>query len=206
MPRRHIVRTNSISQAVFTEGKFDAIFPGWGDPRVVVVKCSAEGDLKVIADTSPSSESARKDSQVVEKKEHHVGLTTVGSVSIAGCDLLASCLYTAGVCTKNSGKVGDCFRCIVLDHAMLTIPSFVAASTCGSGVGSDHAVLLQAGVRRGGDRHSSQRWDVQRDAEHVHEAHRFGGGVSLHPGLRRYRDRVWLRRDSVPFHPLARSR
>lgn len=106
MPKRHIVRTNSISEAVFTGGKFDAIFPGWGDPRVVAVNCSAEGDLKVIADTSPSSESTRRDNQVVGKKEHHhVGLTTVGSVSIAGCDLLASCLYTAGVCTKNSGKV-----------------------------------------------------------------------------------------------------
>lgn len=88
----------------------------------------------------------------------------------------------------------------------LTVPSFVAASTCGSGAGGVHAVLFQAGVRRSGHRHSSQRWDVQRDAEYLHEARRFVSGVSLYPGLRRHGDRVRLRRHSVSLHPLAPSR
>jgi hypothetical protein len=102
------VRANSVSQAIFTEGKFEAIFPGWGGSRVVALNCSAEGNLKVIADTAPATalftESDGK-TKTESKPEHSVGLTPAFSISIAGCDLLGSCLYTAGVCTSASGKV-----------------------------------------------------------------------------------------------------
>jgi hypothetical protein len=102
------VRANSVSQAIFTEGKFEAIFPGWGGSRVVALNCSAEGNLKVIADTAPATTLfTEPDGKAEPKKEHSAGLTPAFSISIAGCDLLGSCLYTAGVCTSASGKVSS---------------------------------------------------------------------------------------------------
>lgn len=72
----------------------------------MALNCSLEGKLKVIADTNDGTEQTIQNApDEVEEKVHHVGLTPVLSVSIAGCDLMGSCLYTAGVCTANSGKV-----------------------------------------------------------------------------------------------------
>ena len=62
----------------------------------------------MIADTSLNgTQDLRKNSHnAVIKVEHKkIGMTPFFSVSIAGCDLMGSCLYTAGVCASNSGKV-----------------------------------------------------------------------------------------------------
>jgi len=42
-----------------------------------------------------------------EFNRRKMGLSTLFSVSIAGCDLLGSTLYTAGTCAASSGKVVD---------------------------------------------------------------------------------------------------
>jgi hypothetical protein len=70
--------------------------------RVIAFKCTDNGELNVIADTN---ESFPQNLSTAPKETKKVGLSPFFSISIAGCDLMGSCLYTAGVCTFNSGKV-----------------------------------------------------------------------------------------------------
>jgi hypothetical protein len=51
--------------------------------------------------------------------KHEGTLNTLLSVSIAGCDLMGSCLYTAGVCTANAGKV--CVSCMLIPNQHLWV-------------------------------------------------------------------------------------
>lgn len=87
----------------------------------MALNCSEEGSLKVIADTTPATEPSKQQGVGKKKEEehHNVGLTPVFSISIAGCDLMGSCLYTAGVCTSNSGKV-----CKQLNYRCLIMPKY----------------------------------------------------------------------------------
>jgi hypothetical protein len=98
-------RDESISEAIFSEGQFDAIFHGWGTSRVLALNCSQEGNLKVIADTGITGTLSSKTDENKKVVPHKPGLTPLLSTSIAGCDLMGACLYTAGVCTVNAGKV-----------------------------------------------------------------------------------------------------
>ncbi len=95
--------STSFSNQILSEGRLEGFFPGWGGSRVVALNCSEVGDLTVLADTN-GPVVAKNEKEVVEHKP--AGLTPLFSVSIAGCDLMGSCLYTAGVCAFNSGKVG----------------------------------------------------------------------------------------------------
>lgn len=99
--------STSFSNQILTDGRLEGFFPGWGGSRVVALNCSEVGDLTVLADTNgPVVENNEKDIHVHKP----VGLTTLFSVSIAGCDLMGSCLYTAGVCASNAGKVCSFFH------------------------------------------------------------------------------------------------
>lgn len=92
----------SVATQILTDGKFTGIFPGWGGKRILAINYKAPENLNVIADTSFLQP---KDQQ--NHPKHHVGLNTIMSVSIAGCDLMGSALYTAGTCAAYSGKVKE---------------------------------------------------------------------------------------------------
>lgn len=94
--------TDSISAQILSEGKFSGIFPGWGGSRVVALKCNASGQLKIVGDTA---EKVKTEDLPEENHHKSVGLGVLLSTGIAGCDLMGSSLYTAGVCAYNSGKV-----------------------------------------------------------------------------------------------------
>ncbi len=97
----------SISSTILVEGKFTGIFSGWGETRIIAMKASKEGELKAIADTNgePIKEDSTGDGHPGHNVEHEVKLGPVYSTAIAGCDLMSSGLYTAGICAKSSGKV-----------------------------------------------------------------------------------------------------
>jgi hypothetical protein len=83
------------------------ISPGWGEPRVLLLDYQQS---KVIVDSvGPDSVFHRQNQQQQlgeEAKSHsNKKLNVLMSISIAGCDLMGSSLYTAGVCAYNSGKV-----------------------------------------------------------------------------------------------------
>ena len=98
----------SISSQIVSCGKFDGIFPGWGSSRIIVLNCNTVGELAVIADTNQPGVEIKKDNVEMLPPVKRKGLTPFFSVAIAGNDLMGSCLYTAGVCTVNAGKV--CFE------------------------------------------------------------------------------------------------
>ncbi len=102
--------TGSISSQILSEGRFSGIFSGWGASRVValqtlpVSKHQENSTVTVIGDTSVPDKFEKCDVKVKEKDHSH-GLTTLLSVSIAGSDIMSSCLYTAGICAYTSAKV-----------------------------------------------------------------------------------------------------
>ncbi len=88
------------------------ISPGWGEPRVLLLDYQQS---KVIADsvgpdsvfhTMNQQQQHNGETLGEEAKSHkNKKLNVLMSISIAGCDLMGSSLYTAGVCAYNSGKV-----------------------------------------------------------------------------------------------------
>jgi hypothetical protein len=101
----------SLSAQIISDGKFSGIFPGWGESRVVAVRYESSEGMTVVGDTAKKDYEFERVSPKSHGKLHAPGegLSTAFSVSIAGCDLMGSCLYTAGVCAFNSGKVSYCF-------------------------------------------------------------------------------------------------
>lgn len=99
---------HSLSSQILSEGKFSAIFPGWGASRVLGLQALPKSRVVVIGDTATPDNFTRKElvgRDANEKLYKRRKIGTLFSLSIAGCDLMGSCLYTAGVCTVNSGKV-----------------------------------------------------------------------------------------------------
>ena len=102
----------SISAQILSEGKFSGIFPGWGGSRVLAVRCYGNGQLKLIGDTA--ADLTVHDDHDEEGHSHKkASLGVLLSTGIAGCDLMGSSLYTAGVCAFNSGKV-QLFSCDIM--------------------------------------------------------------------------------------------
>jgi hypothetical protein len=105
-----------MAEQIIADGRFSGLFPGWGQTRILAMKGTKKHDVEVVADTDTVYAFDRKKKGFNKgHTEHKANLNTLLSVSIAGCDLMGSCLYTAGVCTVNSGKV-SCFNfisCIV---------------------------------------------------------------------------------------------
>ena len=87
-----------------TRERYRGLFPDWGSKRIVVVNCLKD-TFSVAADTNYPEK--HNYSHVLENAEQktHPKLNAFQSVSIAGCDLMSSCLYTAGVCAGYGGKV-----------------------------------------------------------------------------------------------------
>ena len=121
---------NYESANLLLSDKFSGIFPGWGCPQILAVELNADGKYEVVGDTNldatkgMKSPLPKKDAEDIVKSidnegktgnpefKDAQGLSVLQSVSIAGCDLLGSCLYTAGVCTVNSGLVSN--RCTIV--------------------------------------------------------------------------------------------
>ncbi len=92
----------SLGEIIFQKGQLAGTFSGWGTQRIIAVSV-AEKQISVIAD---STEKNGIISSVDSKpQKSRAKQTVLESVSIAGCDLLGSCLYTAGVCASHGGKV-----------------------------------------------------------------------------------------------------
>lgn len=93
--------TKSIAREILTEGAFSGIFPGWGASRIVALNYENSKNVQILADSSVNA--SREENPNKHRKE--AKLNTLFSISIAGCDLMGSALYTAGTCAANSGKV-----------------------------------------------------------------------------------------------------
>ncbi len=98
--------------------------------------------------SSDGSSSSNNDNQhhVLNEKKH-IGLNVLQSVSIAGCDLLGSCLYTAGVCASNGGKVRKIqfithSHCILTNLSLSLSPSLSLACTYMFTYGNNNVILF----------------------------------------------------------------
>lgn len=94
---------SSLSNRILKEGQFQGIFAGWGESRVVAVEHLPPNEIAVIGDTDGSLNQQIVKYNIPRSEEGKLSL--LYTVSIAGCDLMSSCLYTASVCAYNSGKV-----------------------------------------------------------------------------------------------------
>lgn len=100
----------SVASTIVREEDLLGTFFGWGTQRVMTVAVDPANNVKLIADSaSPTlgQPSAGTMEGGGEPERHSAKLNVLRSISIAGCDLLGSCLYTAGVCAANSGKVSN---------------------------------------------------------------------------------------------------
>lgn len=147
--------TGSISSQILSEGRFSGIFAGWGASRVLALQTSTLADhspvstVSVIGDTSNPEHFEKCDVKIKEKDPSH-GLTTVLSVSIAGSDIMSSCLYTAGICAYNSGKVSHLLSMIVhygLEVIFNPYFSLVVVGSIGSILCNYYAFLLSSCVQ-----------------------------------------------------------
>lgn len=93
----------SRSESILTIGNLGGNFSGWGTQRILAFLVDQEKDISIVGDSEGLLKEEFK--QDKSRKKHQNGLGLLNSVSIAGCDLLGSCLYTAGVCAANGGKV-----------------------------------------------------------------------------------------------------
>jgi hypothetical protein len=95
----------TLSKSILEDGRLNGAFTGWGTQRVVTLFVGKSKEVSVIADTDGYSLANSENVTNNESQEHGHRLSIVNGISIAGCDLLGSCLYTAGVCAANGGKV-----------------------------------------------------------------------------------------------------
>ena len=111
-----IARQSSISEQILSKDRYRGLFPGWGTSRVIVVNCLKEKSFIVAADTNTPFKKAYGNNSDNTDAKNHPRLNALQSVSIAGCDLMGSCLYTAGICASYSGKVCySVFCCCCID-------------------------------------------------------------------------------------------
>lgn len=105
-----------LSEQIMNDGSYAGLFPSWGETRIICLSYGhSDGRaLTAIADTShKDKEELRQHVEDTQQRieanakahdsEHKI--TLVSSVAIAGCDLLSSCLYTAGTCASYAGKL-----------------------------------------------------------------------------------------------------
>lgn len=95
-------KQKSVAKVILKDGVFSGIFAGWGESRVIAMNYKTTGNVVVCADTNIGDVTKESSS---DRKVKHAKLNTILSVSIAGCDLMGSALYTAGTCFSVSGKV-----------------------------------------------------------------------------------------------------
>ena len=88
----------SASSASTESDAYDLSFAGWGSRTTVQVARSRRGDLYARGEAPPAD-----DAPVAAA--HTASLGQVLSTSIAGNDLLSSCLYTGGICASYAGPL-----------------------------------------------------------------------------------------------------
>ena len=89
--------------------------------KIVAVKYAASHELLTLSDTKsawdgkiPAASTPVTAGEFKKELDRRkTGLTLLMSIPIAGCDLLSSCLYTAGSCAAVSGKVVTLKLCFV---------------------------------------------------------------------------------------------
>jgi len=95
-----------LGENILKEGQLTGTFTGWGTKRVIGVSLVGGTDSMVVADsTYPGITLSIDKSKNHQQVHHEEKLGVFSSVSIAGCDLLGSCLYTAGICAASGGKL-----------------------------------------------------------------------------------------------------
>lgn len=77
----------------------------WGDTSVVYVVKSSTGTLVSTNDAQSIRDSRSTSSSSSASTHKHTALGQFRATSIAGNDLLSSCLYTAGICAGYAGKM-----------------------------------------------------------------------------------------------------
>ena len=98
----HSAGRRTHSQNIIETGSIGGAFAGWGAQRVILLNVLKNKELTVAADTNGLED---KIPVVPTQEAKHHGLSLLYSTSIAGCDLMSSCLYTAGLCINVAGKV-----------------------------------------------------------------------------------------------------
>lgn len=91
----------SRSESILNLGNILGSFSGWGSQRILTFLVDQEKNVSIVGDSNGLIQEYKESDS---SKKKHIGLNLLNSVSIAGCDLLGSCLYTAGVCATNAGK------------------------------------------------------------------------------------------------------
>lgn len=96
----------NLSDSIIPNDRLAGAFTGWGTHRIITLFIDEEKRVSVISDSDGNScERMNIQSKSVFVEKPKAKLSLLSSISIAGCDLLGSCLYTAGVCAANGGKV-----------------------------------------------------------------------------------------------------
>ena len=99
--------------------RVDTSFAGWGRSDTAVVSRGARGELLL------SGEGAADGAPPAAAAAPHAALGVLASTSIAGNDLLSSCLYTGGICAAYAGKMAPVS--LLLVSVMLYFFRFVYA-------------------------------------------------------------------------------
>jgi hypothetical protein len=86
--------------------RFNGLFPGWGNTRVIGCYHSFDKGNQTILDTDKMH---KYEGKWHPFERHRLGLNTLFSLSIGGNDLLSSSLYTAGICATYGGKVNKIY-------------------------------------------------------------------------------------------------
>jgi len=78
----------------------------------------------------------------IEADRRKTGLSLLFSAPIAGCDLLSSCLYTAGSCAAVSGKVinRNAWKSVDINSY------FILARSSGIDLGYDNVIFLSENI------------------------------------------------------------
>jgi hypothetical protein len=92
---------------ILVDGKFTGIVSGWGETRVLALDYQSAKDVKVAADSNGPLETSKKNQNKPWKRGAPQGLNTLLALSIAGCDIMSSTLYTSSNCAKKGGKVSS---------------------------------------------------------------------------------------------------
>ena len=171
-------RRGSVAEELLVDGVFNGIFAGWGESRVVAVEYQSYEKVSVVADTTENPAAHQENSNASGGK--HAKLNTLLSVSIAGCDLMGSALYTAGTCFSNAGKV------VLLSIISYTVLITISLVCSGWLVPRYlHAFLVSKSLQRSRDGISCQWWVLQLDAQHYYEEDGRIRRLSFHSFLHR---------------------
>jgi hypothetical protein len=191
---------------ILVDGKFSGIVSGWGETRVLALDYQSAKDVKVAADSNGPIETSKKNENKQWKRGAPKGLNTLLALSIAGCDIMSSTLYTSSNCAKKGGKVSCFFFSKIYFHVFLFVfvfPYIVGSS--GSDSSDYHAFLFSEGLPRSSYCYSSKWRHLQYSLEHCFQENRQFRGSDVLPRLCGDGDRLCLRCGDLSLGDLALS-